>query len=142
VGTLRTFFDQPLTKETIFDWHQMVMKGNARINTGQWRFHPEYMLVVSGAISKEAIHFEAPPSEIVHKEMVAFIRWFNNIAPRGSLEISNPSSVRPILLFTSRPFIRLKMEMEESVEPLRKKPCFNLWGILCFYAYHGQLHMT
>jgi Fic family protein len=80
-----------LTKETIFDWHQIVIKGNARINTGQWRFHPEFMLVVSGAIGKEAIHFEAPPSEIVPKEMVAFIRWFNSIAPGGSLEISNPS---------------------------------------------------
>jgi Fic family protein len=67
-------FDQPLTKETIFDWHQMVMKGNARIITGQWRFHPEFMLVVSGAIGKEAIDFEAPLSEIDPKEMVAFIR--------------------------------------------------------------------
>jgi len=91
VLAVRNTFDEPLTKETIFAWHQMIMKGNVRINTGQWRFHDEPMQVVSGAIGREVVHFEAPPSDIVPKEMEAFIRWFNNTAPGGSLEISNPS---------------------------------------------------
>ncbi|MEQ8239117.1 MAG: Fic family protein [Cyclobacteriaceae bacterium] len=91
VLAIRTSFDQPLTKETLFALHQMIMKGNMRINTGQWRFHHEPMQVVSGAIGREVVHFEAPPSAIVPKEMEAFIRWFNNTAPGGSLEISNPS---------------------------------------------------
>ncbi len=83
------------------------MKGNIRINTGQWRFHPEFMLAISGAIGKEIVHFEAPSSDIVPKEMVVFIRWFNNTAPGGSLEISYPSyraAIAHIYFETIHPF--------------------------------------
>jgi hypothetical protein len=33
------------------------------------------------------VHFEAPPSKQVAKEMKAFIQWFNNSGPGGTQEI-------------------------------------------------------
>ena len=45
------------------------------------------MRLVSGSIGKEKIHFEAPPSDQVEKEMEHFISWFNDTAPGGPKEI-------------------------------------------------------
>jgi Fic family protein len=35
------------------------------------------MQVVSGRLDRPTIHFEAPPSEVMDKEMTQFIKWFN-----------------------------------------------------------------
>ena len=35
------------------------------------------MRVVSGAIGRERIHFEAPSAERLEEEMVAFLGWIN-----------------------------------------------------------------
>jgi Fic family protein len=48
------------------------------------------MQVVSGAIGREQVHFEAPPSVQVPGEMKAFLEWFNNSAADGSSPINNP----------------------------------------------------
>jgi Fic family protein len=42
------------------------------------------MRVVSGRIDDPNVHFEAPPSSEMKKEMDAFVLWFNNTAPGGS----------------------------------------------------------
>ena len=36
------------------------------------------MQVVSGAIGKEKVHYQAPVSEILDDEMKAFLNWFNS----------------------------------------------------------------
>ena len=53
------------------------MKGSKGIQIGQWRSHEEPMQIVSGAIGRENVHFEAPPSNTVSSEMNDFIVWFN-----------------------------------------------------------------
>lgn len=73
----------PLNEESLFRWHTMLMRGNSRIKPGHWRTHQDPMQVVSGAIGKEKIHFEAPPSVQVPGEMSAFIKWFNQTIPGG-----------------------------------------------------------
>ncbi|TVP60036.1 MAG: Fic family protein [Halomonadaceae bacterium] len=35
------------------------------------------MQIISGAIGKEVIHYEGPPSDRVPEEMARFLRWFN-----------------------------------------------------------------
>ena len=84
---VRNSFIEPLTEETLFSWHETLMAGRRNLNIGQWRFHDEPMQVVSGVIGREKIHFEAPPSEQVPKEMGRFIQWFNDTAPNGKHEI-------------------------------------------------------
>ena len=42
------------------------------------------MQVVSGTLHAPIVHFEAPPSSKVPKEMARFVKWFNRTAPGGS----------------------------------------------------------
>ncbi|MEM9895357.1 MAG: Fic family protein [Bacteroidota bacterium] len=85
---VRENFQLPLSEEMLFSWHRMLMKGSRSIDAGQWRTNSEPMQVVSGAYGKEKVHFEAPPSKQVPKEMEAFLKWFNESAPGGSKEIA------------------------------------------------------
>ncbi|PIQ63118.1 MAG: hypothetical protein COV99_04395 [Bacteroidetes bacterium CG12_big_fil_rev_8_21_14_0_65_60_17] len=49
----------------------------SRLRVGQWRGNSEPMRIVSGAVGKEKVHYEAPPSARVPDEMDRFITWFN-----------------------------------------------------------------
>lgn len=74
----REDFKKPLTEAMLFDWHNLLMKGTYGINAGQWRSHTEPMQIISGTLGKEKVHFVAPPSTQVAKEMKAFFEWFNS----------------------------------------------------------------
>jgi len=70
-----------LTAERLFGWHSAMFptghSGMHRISVGRWRDDSTGpMRVVSGAIGKEKIHFEAPPARRLSKEMDRFLRWF------------------------------------------------------------------
>jgi len=84
---VRNTFKDVLTKEQLFTWHKMLLGIDAKIKVGGWRDHPEPMQIVSGAIGKEKVHYEAPPSGDVPKEMERFITWFNETGPGGKNEI-------------------------------------------------------
>lgn len=84
--SVRNNFLKPLTSKMLFDWHSMLMKGNTQIQIGQWRTHEEPMQIVSGAIGREIVHFEAPPSKTVPSEMNGFIKWFNE----SQIDIKKP----------------------------------------------------
>jgi Fic family protein len=74
----------PLTDQTMFEWHKMLMAGDREIKVvGGYRTHNDAMQVVSGPIHKRTVHFEAPPSASVRGEMKRFISWFNDTAPGG-----------------------------------------------------------
>jgi len=74
---IRKHFTTPLTEKMLFDWHTMLMKGSKGIEIGQWRSHEEPKQIVSGAIGREIVHFQAPPSNTVPSEMNGYITWFN-----------------------------------------------------------------
>lgn len=75
----RNTFSHPLTEESLHTWHKMVMQGGCLKphEIGKFRCNPEPMQIVSGAIGREIVYFEAPPSNIMHQEMGRFIEWFN-----------------------------------------------------------------
>ncbi|WP_338358585.1 Fic family protein [Yeosuana marina] len=74
---VRKNFNEALSERELLDWHSMLMKGNTSVQVGQWRTHEEPMQIVSGAMGREVVHFQAPPSERIPSEMEAFIAWFN-----------------------------------------------------------------
>lgn len=76
-------FHEPLTNELLFKWHKMLMRGHSGIEIGKYRTHKDAMQVVSGALHKPNVHFEAPPSAQMKAEMNQFIKWFNDTAPNG-----------------------------------------------------------
>jgi Fic family protein len=70
-------FDKPLNHEQLFEWHKMITNGRRDLlDIGKYRTHKEPMQVVSGRMDKPTVHFEAPPSEKMPKEMEQFINWF------------------------------------------------------------------
>jgi Fic family protein len=78
---VRKTYQEPLTIEKLLAWHRMLMGSSHRVTVGGWRTHEEPMQVISGAIGKERVHYEAPPSSRVPDEMEAFVKWFNETAP-------------------------------------------------------------
>jgi len=83
----RNTYKEDLTEEKLFAWHKMLFKGSRGIEVGVWRTHAEPMQVVSGALGKQKVHYEAPPSARVPGEMNKFLSWFNETAPGGKKEI-------------------------------------------------------
>jgi Fic family protein len=76
-------YDQPLDGERLFAWHASLFptgrSGMAKIRTGAWRDDTTGpMQVVSGAIGKERVHYEAPTAERVEGEMRGFLEWFES----------------------------------------------------------------
>jgi Fic family protein len=75
----------PLTNETLFAWHAMLLGDDRAIRViGGYRAHEDAMQVVSGPDYRRVVHFEAPPSTRVGDEMQRFIAWFNATAPDGA----------------------------------------------------------
>lgn len=104
---VRDNFSSPLTEQDLFSWHKMLMIESSKIKVGMWRTHQEPMQVVSGAMGKEKVHFEAPPSSLVPIEMERFIKWFNDTAPGGEKEIKKSpvrSAIAHLYFETIHPF--------------------------------------
>ncbi len=90
VTDVQNSFNVPLTEKTLFDWHKQLLAHEEKLKIGNWRTHEEPMQVISGAMGKQNVHFEAPASKDVPKEMDLFISWFNSSAPGGSNPIKFP----------------------------------------------------
>ena len=87
--SIRKTYRRSLSKKMLFDWHKLLMMGNTRITARQWRKDTAPMQVVSGSIGKEVIHFEAPPSSQVPREINNYIKWYNSTAPGKANAIDN-----------------------------------------------------
>ena len=84
VSLYRTFAE-PLSEEGLFAWHTMLTNGRRDLkNIGRYRTDSEPMQVVSGSLHAPKVHFEAPPSPKVGREISRFMKWFNRTSPAGS----------------------------------------------------------
>lgn len=81
-------FAQPLSKERLFDWHKALFpEPSGDIQVGLWRDAAKGpMRVVSGAIGRERVHYEAPAADRLETEMAAFLEWANQ-----------PNDIDPVL---------------------------------------------
>jgi Fic family protein len=75
-------FEQELNKERLFLWHAALFptgqSGMYKIIVGNWRDDSTGpMQVVSGALGKEKVHYQAPPAVQLENEMRIFFDWFN-----------------------------------------------------------------
>jgi Fic family protein len=75
-------YEDDLTEDRLFGWHAALFpagrSGMHKITVGDWRTSEAGpMQVVSGAIGKEKVHFEAPEATRLPGEMGIFLNWFN-----------------------------------------------------------------
>lgn len=71
-------YNKPLTAKRLKGWHAALFptgySGLHKIRVGQWRSGE--MQVVSGALGREKVHFQAPPHERLDEEMKNFLSWW------------------------------------------------------------------
>jgi len=95
----------PLTADRLFDWHAALFptgrSGMYKITVAEWRKDTTGpMQVVSGAMGKEKVHFQAPNSDLVEKEMTRFIDWFNN----SKIDLVIKAAIAHLWFVTIHPF--------------------------------------
>jgi Fic family protein len=95
----------PLTAERLFDWHAALFptgrSGMYKITVADWRKDTTGpMQVVSGAMGKEKVHFQATDSELLEEEMTRFIEWFNN----SKIDLVIKAAIAHLWFVTIHPF--------------------------------------
>jgi len=75
-------YNQPLSIERLCAWHASLFptgrSGMTKIRAGAWRDDSTGpMVVVSGPVGKEHVHYHAPPAPQVDGNMRTFLEWFN-----------------------------------------------------------------
>ncbi len=83
-------YEKPLSKERLFSWHGALFptgrSGLYKIQVAAWRnAEGDPMQVVSGAMGKERVHFEAPEAARLENEMKKFLKWFNGAEEMDSI---------------------------------------------------------
>lgn len=99
-------YNTVLTKERLFDWHFSLFptgrSGMYEIEIGSWRKDTTGpMQVVSGAMGKEKVHFEAPTSELIENEIELFLNWFNS---KAKIEPVIKAAIAHLWFITIHPF--------------------------------------
>lgn len=88
---------KPLDDDRLWAWQAALFPGGhsglQRITVGRYRDHADPMQIVSGAPDKEVVHYVAPASKNVPREMRQFLAWFNATSPDGpGRAVSGPAS--------------------------------------------------
>ncbi|MFV0346458.1 MAG: Fic family protein [Bacteroidales bacterium] len=91
---VRQSYKKPLSERLIKDWHRILFVNNSFVNGGAYRLGVEPMLIVSGSYGKEIVHYEAPPSDTVDREMEQFVCWYSDFT-------TNPKDIRSSFIKTS-----------------------------------------
>lgn len=100
-------YQQALSADRLFGWHAALFptgrSGMHQITVAAWRDNKteDPMQVVSGAIGKEKIHFEAPSANRLEEEMQHFINWFNQ---DNQMEAVIKAAIAHLWFITIHPF--------------------------------------
>jgi Fic family protein len=100
-------YKRDISAKRLFDWHAAIFptgrSGMQKIVVGKWRNNPidDPMQVVSGAMGKERVHFEAPASARLKDEMKLFIDWFNR---KNDIDSVLKAGVAHLWFVTVHPF--------------------------------------
>jgi Fic family protein len=73
---------EPLTVERLCGWQAELFPtgfaGVKKVKSGALRTHATPMQIVSGPIGRDKVHFEAPPSKRLPRELGKFMDWFQS----------------------------------------------------------------
>lgn len=98
-------YNKPLTLSRIKSWQAALFptgySGLTKIEVGKWR-GKDPMQIVSGLVSKEKVHYEAPPGSKIPAEMKLFLNWWAN--EKKSLDGLLRAGIAHIYLISIHPF--------------------------------------
>lgn len=108
-------YEQPLTAERLFSWHAALFptgfSGLHRIEVGKYRTGE--MQIVSGAMGKEKLHYEAIVASRIKQEMDQFLTWFNAFSKSTSIKRTGAKNTSSI-----------------SLDPVLKAAIAHFWFII------------
>lgn len=96
----------PLTEERLCAWQSSLFptgrSGTFKISVGRWRTDSDGpMRVISGPMGREKIHYQAPPADVLDREMKGFLDWFNT---EGQLDPLLHSALAHLWFVSIHPF--------------------------------------
>ncbi len=99
-------YQLPLTKERLFGWHSALFPTGwsnlYKITVADWRKDTTgAMQVVSGAIGREKVHFEAPSSDRIDFEISKFLDW---VEQETEIDSVLKSAIAHLWFVTIHPF--------------------------------------
>ncbi|RYE22216.1 MAG: Fic family protein [Sphingobacteriales bacterium] len=100
-------YEAELTPDRLFAWHASLFptgrSGMHKIVTGAWRNNSpdDPMQVISGAMGKEKVHYQAPEAAVLDAEMKAFCDWFNS---RDTMDPVMKAAISHLWFVTIHPF--------------------------------------
>ena len=91
-------YRKPLDDDRLLRWQSALFPGGTsgihRIAVGKYREHADPMRIASGPVGREKVHYEAPSSARVPKEMRRFLKWWEDTRPGQSRKESMDGIVR------------------------------------------------
>jgi Fic family protein len=99
-------YNDLLTKDRLFGWHSALFpngrSGMYKIIVGRWRDDSTGpMQVVSGALGKEKVHFQAPDALQIDKMIDSFIDWINT---ENRMDLVIKAGIAHLWFLTIHPF--------------------------------------
>ncbi|GHV09728.1 cell division protein Fic [Bacteroidia bacterium] len=101
---VRNSYKKRLAETAIKNWHRLLFDGSKAVRAGKYRTDNAPMQVVSGAIGREIVHYEAPPSECVPQEMKNFVQWYNAFEVKNTADILIKTSIAHLYFESIHPF--------------------------------------
>jgi Fic family protein len=97
---------EPVSVDRLFGWHAALFptgrSGMYKITVADWRTDSSGpMQVVSGAMGKEKVHFQAPGAALVPFEMHRFLAWLNE---NSDMDLVIKAAVAHLWFVTIHPF--------------------------------------
>lgn len=99
-------YNQALTQERLFGWHAALFPTGYshlyKITVADWRKDTTGpMQVISGAMGKEKVHFQAPDSDRIPSEMAQFLDWYEN---EEEIDLVLKAAIAHLWFITIHPF--------------------------------------
>ncbi len=134
-------FTSPLSEDRLSGWHSALFpigrSGMYKITVGKWRDDAAGpMQVVSGAMGREKVHFEAPASKLVPVQMNTFISWFNT---NQDHDLVLKAAIAHLWFVTIHPFDDGNGRIARSIADLQLARSDN--SVQRFYSMSAQIQL-
>ncbi len=134
-------YDLPITKERLFGWHSSLFptgwSNMYKIIVADWRKDTTGpMQVISGAMGKEKVHFEAPSSDRIDSEIETLIHW---IELQNDIDPVLKSAIVHLWFITIHPFEDGNGRITRAITELLLARSDN--SVKRFYSMSSQIRM-
>jgi len=91
---VRKNWRKPLDHDLLGAWQTMACPAHLSSLALRGVYRTDAMQIVSGAIGRYRVHYEAPPAGAVRAEMDRFLNWYNRTAPKAGEPGELPGPIR------------------------------------------------